>query len=315
MITILSGTNNYLLRAKLRTLIGAFKAVHDDMSLEQLAADEASFERIQEALQSLPFLSDKKMVVLHEPSANKLFVEKATVLLQDLPESTELIVVEPKLDKRSVYYKMLKKHHGYQEFSELDEPALAKWLVQSAQEKQANLSPVDARYLIERVGPNQQFLGNEIEKLSLYVHSNKGDARATINRTIINNLTASAPQSTIFQLLEAAFAGNQKQALALYREQRALKVEPQQLIAMLSWQLHIVALVKAAGSGKTTDEIARDAKISPYVVRKTAGIARGVSVAKTRQLVADLLTIDERLKRQSLDADDVLLGYIMNLVQ
>jgi DNA polymerase-3 subunit delta len=316
MITILTGSNSYLLREALRRLVATFvseqgyeDAGSADMALERLDGEDASYERLQEALQSLPFLVSRKLVVLQAPSCNKQFTENADTLLKELPETTDLIIVELKLDKRLGYYKLLKKQKGFQEFTELDENGLAKWLVGLAKDKGIALMSADARYLVERVGANQQTLASEIEKLSLYVSKDKPD----VTRTIINQLTVETPQSTIFQLLEAAFGGNTRRALELYGEQRALKVEPQQIIAMLAWQLHVLALVKAAGSSVSADVIARDAKLNPYVVRKSAGIARKLTIARTRQLIGDLLTIDERLKRESLNADDVLLNYFINL--
>jgi DNA polymerase-3 subunit delta len=306
VIAILTGSNSFGLRAELQKLVRSFVEEHGDMALERLDGEEAEFERIQEALQSLPFLASKKMVVLQSASANKQFVEKAENLLQELPESTDLIIVEPKLDKRSAYYKFLKKQKGYTEFNELDEHGLARWLTGLAKEKGSALSTSDASYLISRVGSNQQTLASELEKLSLYTDK--------IDRATIDELTAATPQSTIFQLLEAAFAGNTKRALELYAEQRALKVEPQQIIAMLTWQLHVLALLKTA-QNKTPDEIARDAKISPYVVRKSASVARSLSLAQTKRLVGDLLIIDERLKSESLNADDILLNYLTTISQ
>jgi DNA polymerase-3 subunit delta len=314
VITILTGSNNFALRAGQHKLVGDFVAAHDDMALERLDGEEASYERIQEALQSLPFLADKKMVVLQSPGANKQFAENAEKLLTELPETTDLIIIEPKLDKRGVYYKFLKKQPGFQEFNELDERGLAQWLVRTAKEKGVAMSASDASYLVSRVGANQQTLSNEIEKLSLRAAGGSDDTPGSgkIDRATIDALTATTPQSTIFQLLEAAFAGNTRRALELYAEQRALKVEPQQIIAMLAWQLHVLALVKTAGD-KTPDEIARDAKLSPYVVRKSAGIARRLSLADTKRLVDDLLTIDERLKREPLNADDALLNYLITI--
>ncbi len=306
MITILSGANRYLLQAELKRRIAEFLDSYGDMGLERLDGEEAAYERMQEALQSLPFLADKKLVVLQTPGANKQFIEKVADLINDMPETTDLIIVEPKLDKRSAYYKLLKKQKGYMEFGELDENGLTRWLVQEAKDKGATISSNDARYMIERVGTNQQKLFSEIEKLSLH--------GAAIDRAAIDALTAEIPQSTIFQLLEAAFAGNTRRALELYHEQRMLKVEPQQIIAMLGWQLHILALVKTAGD-RTPDEIAREAKISPYVVKKTASVARRLSLADIKRLVSDLLRIDERLKRESLNADDVLQHYLITLAQ
>jgi len=311
VITILTGANSYALRAELHKLVDGFLAEQGDgadMALERLDGEDSSYERMQEALQSLPFLASKKLVVLQAPGANKEFAEKAADLLKELPETTDLIIVEPKLDKRLAYYKLLKKQKGYTEFPELDENGLAAWLIKQAAARGAKIASNDARYLVERVGTNQHYLANEIEKLSL--GAGEGEK---ITRQLIDDLTAATPSSTIFQLLEAAFTGNTKHALELYAEQRALKVEPQQIIAMLAWQLHVLALVKAAGSSKPTDDIAREAKLNPFVVRKTAGVARSLTMARTRQLVADLTTIDERLKRESLNADDVLLEYLIGL--
>jgi len=304
MMVTLTGENVFGLRTELDKQVRQFLDEHGDMALERLDGEEAPFERLQEALQSLPFLASKKMVVLRSPSANKQFTENAERLLGELPETTDVILVEPKLDKRSSYYKLLKKVTDYREFAELDRAGLARWLVAAAKEQGGSISQGDAMYLVERVGANQLMLGNELKKLLLY--------DPHITRTTINILTEPTPQSTVFELLEAAFAGRSKQALSLYEEQRALKVEPQQIIAMLAWQLHILALVKTAGD-RTPDQIARESKVNPFVVRKSSTIARKLSLVELKTLVADLLLIDSRLKRESLDADEAIRTFLLKV--
>ncbi|MGC1177308.1 MAG: hypothetical protein WA843_04520, partial [Candidatus Saccharimonadales bacterium] len=169
-----------------------------------------------------------------------------------------------------------------------------------------SLSTADARYLVERVGVNQQLVSNELEKLLLY--------DATISRKTIELLTDPAPQSTIFQLLEAAFAGNTKTVLKLYAEQRAQKVEPPQIIAMLAWQLHVLAIIKTAGD-RSTDQIAQEARLNPFVVRKSQGIARSLSLADLKNLIADLLKIDIVTKRTTTDPDEALQHYLLKLAK
>lgn len=304
MKVTLTGENSFMLRAELTTLVRQFLDEHGDMALERLDGEESSFERMQEALQSLPFLASKKMVVLRTPSLNKQFTEHAERLLKELPESTDLILIEPKLDKRSSYFKLLKKVTDFREYAELDRNGLARWLVSAAKGQGGIISQGDASYLVDRAGASQQMLRQELEKLLLY--------NPEISRESIDLLIEPTPQSTIFELLEAAFAGNTKRALQLYEEQRALKVEPQQIIAMLAWQLHILALIKAA-SGRAADQVAREAKLNPFVVRKSAAIASKLTLAKLKALIADLLTIDRRLKREALDADEALQNYLVQL--
>jgi len=294
------------LQAELRKLVAAFVKEHDELALERIDAEEADFARISEALTSLPFLSSKKLVVLRSPSSNKPFLEKFEQLLSDLPETTDVILVEPKLDKRTAYYKFIKKSTEFHDFPELDGNGQAAWLVDAAKQGGGSLSLADARFLVERLGARQQLLANELEKLLLY--------DSNITRQTIELLTETTPQSTIFQLLEAAFAGNQKRALELYAEQRALKVEPQQIIAMLSWQLNVLAIIKTAGERSAAD-IAKAAKLNPFVVQKSQGITRKLSLISLKRLVSDLLKIDTDLKRTNLDADEALQHYLLTLAQ
>jgi DNA polymerase III subunit delta len=306
MIVALAGENSFGLQQELDKLVSEFIKKHGDLALERLDGEEVELEKIREAVTSLPFLADKKMVILRAPSTNKQFAEQAEQILAEVPETNDVIVVEPKPDKRTAYYKYLKKETDFREFPEMDQHGLARWLVDSAKQRGGSLNPVDARYLVERVGPEQQLLSNELEKLLLY------DSK--IDRRTIDLLTEPAPQSTIFQLLEAAFAGRTKIVLKLYAEQRAQKVEPAQIIAMLAWQLHVLAIVKTAGD-RPADAIAREAKLNPFVVRKSQGIARDLTLAELKKLTSDLLKIDVAMKRTAIDADEALQHYLLRLAK
>ena len=269
------------------------------MGLERIDGEEVEYDRIRESLESLPFLASKKLVVLRAPSANKEFVEKAEKLFKDLPETTDLIIHEPKLDKRSAYYKQLKKLTEYKELNELDEQELVKWITE-----QAGISRQDAKYLVERMGNNQQLLSNELAKLITY--------NPKVTRETIDLLTEPTPQSTIFQLLDTAFAGNKKQMIKLYGEQRANKVEPQQILAMLAWQLHVLAVVTAAGD-RPDATIAADAGMSPFVVSKSRRIASSLTFQKLKVLVHNLTELDRKLKTTAIDADDGVQAFLFSL--
>lgn len=303
MITTLTGNNSFLLNEELRRLVKAFVAEFSDMGLQRIDGEEVEYDRIRESLQSLPFLASRKLVVLRTPSANKQFVENSAELLADLPESTDVIIHEPKLDKRLSYYKFLKKSTNYQEFNELDGYGLSKWLVEQAKSFDALISATNAKYLVDRVGAIQQLLANELAKLAAY------DPKIT--RQTIDLLTEPTPRSTIFQLLDSAFTGDIKNMLKLYKEQRASKVEPQQIIAMLAWQLHIMAIVKTAGD-RTDATIASEAKLSPYVVGKTRQITRNLPLEKLKILINKLTELDLQLKTTAINADDGLQAFLLS---
>jgi DNA polymerase III delta subunit len=304
MMVTLTGANDFLRQTELKKLFGDFVAEHTDMAVERFDGEEADAARMRESVSALPFLTARKLVVLYEPGKQKSFAENIEAILAGVAESTDLIIVEPKLDKRLSYYKTLKKATDFREFGDLDASGLMRWAGDYAKEQGGSLSSSDARLLIDRVGPNQLLLKQELDKLLIY--------EPQIIKAAIELLTEPTPQSTVFELLDAAFAGNSKRTMALYREQRALKVEPQAIIAMLAWQLHLLALVKSAGQ-RSSDDIAREARLNPFVVRKSQSLARNLTQDRIKTMIRDLLDLDLKLKTITIDADEALQLYLIKL--
>lgn len=303
-ITI-TGTNRYGVKQRLDELAHAFIEEHGDLALEKLDGSEASYEQLLGAIESLPFLASKKMVVIYDLSTNAQAVESIEKLLERLPESTDLLLIERKLDKRSIYYKSLKKLTDFQEFNELDEDHLADWLAAEAETKKAKLSKSDARYLVQRVGTDQMRLGCELDKLISY---NK-----EVSRNTIDLLVDESPTSTIFNLLDSAFSGDLSKATRLYREQRSLRIEPQVILAMLVWQMHAVAIVSSAPEGADPKSIAQDSGINPFVVQKSQRIAGKMDRAKIAGFMGLLRDIDYRSKREIIDYDEALQYALISL--
>lgn len=304
MIVTLTGENDYLVATELHGLVDSYIAEYGDLGLEKIDGDDSDAEKIFGSLSNLPFLSTKKLVVLSNPSKQKQFTESFGKILESIPDSTDVVIVERKIDKRLSYYKELKKKTEFKELGLLDANSLASWIVQYANSNSGQISLSDARYLIDRIGLNQLMLKNEVDKLLNYNKS--------INKESIWLMTERLPQSTVFDLLEAAFSGDKKKSLAIYREQRALKVEPQIIIGTLAWQLHLLALIKAFGDA-SSGEIAKSAKLNPYVVTKSQNIASRLSMELVKIYISKLLEIDTLLKTASVDVDEALAGYIMSL--
>lgn len=304
MNVCLTGENDVLRDAELARMIAEFEKDYGDMAVERLDGEDVSYERMTEAAASLPFLVPRKLVILRSPSANKDFAEKLEEFMTNVADTNTIVILEPKLDKRLGYYKQLKKLTDFREFKQLDMHGLVQFAVEYAKKQGGSISSSDAGLLIERCGTNQLALRSELDKLMLQEAQITGDS--------IELLTEKNPQSSIFELLDAAFTGNKKRMADLYAEQRSLQVEPQQILAMLVWQLNILAIVKSAGQ-RSQDEIAREAKLSPFTVKKTASLARRVSHERIRSLISELRVLDIRLKTESIIPDEALQYYMLSL--
>ncbi len=304
MIVTLTGPNDFMIGYELNRLKESFLRQYSELGLEKLDGEEATSERLIEAAQSLPFLASRKLVILKNPGAQKEFSDSIAHIVNGIPQTTDLVIIEPKLDKRSTYYKELKTKTQLNEYTQLETNLLSNWIVQYVKEHDGNIAPAEARYLVERVGQNQQLLASELDKLLIY--------RSKISRASVDLLTEPTPQSTIFELLDAAFAGDSNKTMKLYAQQRAMKVEPQQIVAMLAWQLHVLAIVKTAEQ-RTTNEIAKEARLNPFVVGKTMAIAKKITLQDVKRLINRALKLDTSLKSQNIDTDDALQHYLLTL--
>jgi DNA polymerase III subunit delta len=304
MISVITGKNSYLLNSKLKTLVDDFAVEYSDIAIEKIDCEEAEYQQIHDALHNLPFLSHKKLVVLNMPGTHSEFAENLPSLIESISDSIDLIIVEPRPDKRSSYFKLLKQQNNFYLFEDINALDLSSWLCAETSRRGGELSASNAKYLVERLGSDQQMLNNELDKLISY------DPRIT-NKTI-DLLTEQSSQSTIFELIDSAFAGNIKRAFTLYHEQRSLKVDPIQIIAMLAWQLHVLAIVCSAGS-RSSSEISKESGVNQYVVQKSQNIARKLTFEHLRKLINDLQDLDVRSKSQAIDIDEALKNYILTM--
>jgi DNA polymerase-3 subunit delta len=304
MIITLAGNNSLVLKQRLDELVKEFVKKYGTLALERIDAEEVGPEDILASIQSLPFLAESKMVVVRGLSTNKAAVEQIEQIIDSTGKTTNLIIYEPLTDRRTVYYKTLKAKTDFEEFSEIDPRELPKWLVGEAKKQEAELGFADAKYLIDRVGVDQYLLSNELAKLITY--------SPKITRDSIDLLTEPTPQSKIFELLDAAFAGRKARALELYEEQRAQKAEPQAILAMIAWQLQLIVLAKKADR-RSPSEVAKDSGVKEFPIRKAFELAAKTGDNQLQKLVHEALDIDWRNKTSSLDIDEALKTYIATL--
>lgn len=304
MVLVITGENDYERTAELTRLTDDFRAKNDDLAIEKIEAGDIEFGRLLESVSSLPFLSSRRMIVIYDPSANGDLTERAEELLDAVADTTDLIIVEPKFDKRSSLYKILKERADFKEFNSIDEKSLPSWLVGEAKKLGGNISQADANYLVQRIGANQLTAFHELEKLIIY--------DPDVSRAAIDMLTEKLPQSTVFNLLDAAFSGDKKKALAIYEDQRSQMVEPQTILGMMAWQVHVLAVVKF-NEKSGADGIAKQAKLNPFVVRKTLIVAKRLTAKQVKSLVSRVLKLDVRLKSENIDADEAVRQLIISL--
>jgi DNA polymerase-3 subunit delta len=302
MIVAFIGDNGHSKEQAAKEFTASFNDLHGAVAIDKLAGEDINLAALTEAISTLPFLSARRLVVVRDLGANKELADSIVAIAASVADTTDLVIVESHLDSRSKYLDNLKKVAEIREFTHLQGEELVNWVIEQTRKLGGQIDRRLAAALIDRLGVNHQLLASELTKLILY--------QPQITAETIQQLTARSPQSSVFAMLDAAFNGDVAQALALYREQRALGMEPAAILGMIVWQLHILNIIKAAGA-MSPNQIATEAKLSPFVVRKNLNAARRISSQKLTHLLNLTIETDKLLKQTSANDDDALQALIM----
>ena len=200
MITALIGDNFYQRSVYLNQVKAKFVQQYGDFSVQQIDASESALNVIEEAICGLSLLADNQLVVINRFTDSKEFLEQIESILKRVPATTDVVLVSDAIDKRLSAYGVLKKMATLVDCAQ--QASLTGWISEYVKASGGTISQSDAQFLVERAGANQSLLSNELDKLLLY--------NPAITRNNIELLTEAAPQSTIFQLLDAVFSGKKR---------------------------------------------------------------------------------------------------------
>lgn len=303
MIVLLTGENEFAVLEEKRRIVDDFLKLHDVFGLEKINATEIEPSKLRDTLLQMPFLVARKLVVVSDIFLSKPTLELFLSLYDQIPDEIDVVLVDGKADKRTKLYKTLQANQQIKEFFALKGLALTRWIGDYAKIHGSTISNENAEYLIDRVGLNQMMLAREIEKLAI---------DTPITKELIASRTEQQLQATIFELLDVIFAGNDKRTLEIYDELLLSKTDPSEIIALISWQLNILAVVIYSGS-TDSGEIARLAKLHPFVVGKALKVTSRLNKTSLKLAIEKVLDADLRIKTSSSSPEDVLRVLLVGL--
>ncbi len=303
MMRLLSGENSYGIHHIVQKTIGDFVAAYGPHGVERVDGEAMTVTQLPDLLQGATLFTPQRLVVISHASLNKPVWEALADWVLKVADDTQVIIVESAPDKRTRTYKALKALPDSKELVQSTDSELMQWLALQAHDLGGTLGRAEAQYLLERAGRDQWRLAHEIEKVVSY--------QPEVTRQAIDELVEPSPEGNAFALLDASLAGDSARVNSLVLQLRT-EEDPYKLFGLLASQVHVLALVAFAGT-RNADQIARDAGVHPFVVRKTQGLAKQIGPERVRHIAAAVARCDEQLKSTGLDPWQ-LLGMTLQQV-
>ncbi len=211
-VYLFHGSDEFLKEEKVRALVArATEPSTRDFNLEQLRGSDCDASQLGAALDALPMLAERRIIVLRDPSAlKKAARERLDRHLAAPPADITLLLVVPAGTKPDA---SLTSAAASVEFRSLSDDDLLKWIVHQATTVcGVTISPEAASLLASYGGNDLALLAGELQKLSAFTNG------ALIGPEAVEAVTGVRPGHTMADLLDRAAARDTMGAIALVDE-------------------------------------------------------------------------------------------------
>lgn len=290
-----------------------------DMNTAHLDAQTVSDHDLNNAVNAMPFLAKRRLVLLANPSAkynNASSRKKFFEFIEKAPDTTRLVMyenVEPRDADKHWLVKWAEKNSKLIQIKAFMLPRLKDmtgWIVNETKKQGGQIEPRAAEMLKDMVGVDTRQAGMEIAKLLAYVNW----ARPIIVQDV-EAVSIVTSQQSVFDFVDALSNGDGKSAQHLLH--RLLETEdPFALWGMVVRQFRLLIQAREILDGRgNKDDVARALGVHPFVAEKTTQQAAHFSLETLEAIDRRLLKIDEEVKTSQVTLDLALDTLVVELTR
>lgn len=289
------GDDTYSLFQKINHWKNEFAKKHGDTNLEILNGQDLTAEYIKQAVETMPFLGEKRLIIIKNfisegnPEEQK---KTAEIFEKEIPDTCVIVFIETsQIDKKVTLFKRLKKYAQTTEFLALSGFELNEWIIKKVNKNGGIIDENAAVYLASIVGGNLWTLSNEIQKLCAYCE------KRPITIIEIELLVNANLHISIFQLTDAIAQKNTKLSLETLHNLIESGEDLIWILFMIIRQFRLIIQVKDLKErGLRENEIIGKLKEHPFTIRNTMRQSGNFQIQTLKKIYNFLLDIDVKLK-------------------
>lgn len=311
---LLYGTDEFAIARRLADI--AAQTDKDGMNTSRLEARLTSDEELNNAVNAMPFLSDKRLVIIANPSQKYGAGEprkKFTEFLGRIPPTTQLVIyetVEPKEAEKHWLVKWVAKNENAKAEALMAPKArdMTGWIVNEMKRQGGKISSEAAKRLAELVGADTRQAAQEIAKALTYVNWAR-----PVEVQDVEAVCVSTAEVNIFDFVDSLAAGNGRQSQSMLRkmleEQDAAAIFPM-IVRQFRLLIQAREIVEARGMVQDVQEALG---VHPFVAGKIFQQAGRFTMRTLEAVYRRLLKMDEAAKTSAMPLDTALEMFVVEL--
>jgi DNA polymerase-3 subunit delta len=284
-----------------------------DFNFNVIYCRETSASEIISIAQTLPFLSEKRLVIAREIDAFKAAdLDILLPYLNDPSPSTCLVMVSNlgKYDKKAVI-SAVEAHGAVVRFFPLLDREITAWIEGRARERGLTIQRDASQYLWQTVGNDLQKIDNELDKVEISIREKKA-----ITFSDVKAVVGDFREYTSFDLAAALGTKNHEKAFSILARLIQEGEAPVGLLGSIAWNFRRLLQAKAMeASGAGPDEIMKKLR-PPVIFHQVAQFREQMkrhSLEELRDAFEVMLAADRMLKSSGLSGRIVLERMILKL--
>lgn len=300
------GTESYLVRQEINKILTKLEANEDNTIVFDM--EEQTIYELVEELQTIPFLEDKKIIVVNNPNfLDKELEYRGLIEYMKNPLDTSFLIINALNNKWNKHNKHIETLELYTKIIRTKEvESLEEYARNYIEENNMNIDDKCLGEILSRVS-DVGILINELEKLYLY----KLNEKITLND--INMLVSKSLEDDVYELSHAFLNKDKKRVFSIYSNLlnhnedsiRIMNVLIRKFIEILNTKLLI-------SQNQTKDEIAAYFNVKPgrayYMIKN----ANEIDFQTLKKNIDDLANLDYEIKSGKIDKN---LGLEMFLLK
>ncbi|MGG7144554.1 DNA polymerase III subunit delta [Clostridium nigeriense] len=292
-----------------------------DLNYIRLDGLTTTFDDIMNACETMPFMGDRKVVVVYRASFLKDKTDSAGTktyneilkYLKDLPPYTVLIMYYLFNDKRDTPKKSnkvraLDKVSKVVHFDKLKKDRYYKKVEDVFKEKGKEIGKIELRYFAEKVQNNFDIIRREADKLISYT-GNRG-----VTKSDIDKLIANSSEDDIFDLVDFISQKKAEKALDLLYELLSKSDQHMLIISNIENNFKRLYEIKISlQNGARVNDISNKFKLPTFVCEKLINQCSKFSVKQLQRLMEICLETENKIKTTGVDKNMEMELMIFNI--
>lgn len=324
-LLLLYGREDFLVRWAVDGLVKKYvNEVCRDMDFSRLDGTAVTFEQIRNDCETLPFLSERRVILLAdfkliEGGKTKGIGEEEEKLLADylkrIPENCLLIITSESADRRKKLFKSIAEVGAVYEFGELDEKSLKAYIEKRFKEAGKAARPTVIAELIAASGYYDkdtdytlQNLENDIKKAVAYSEG------AEIGMEAVENTVSGNLDTNVFAMIDSLGRDRKEEAYQLLHNLLVSGEQVYKLLALFCSHFEIILSVKEMKEeGRSFSEMKEFLGIHEFRIKKAAALAEKYSLSSLRKILRKTYEIDKSIKTGLLESSLALELFLAEI--